>query len=435
MAKRETDISQIKKYLNGELDARAMHQLERRAQDDPFLMDAIEGYEKAGHDQQVHLNELTDRLQNRIAQKSARIIPLRLIGIAASILLVCFIGGWWLLKNNSANTPKLALVVKPVTKKSVTVDTILPQPKAEIVAAANVIPHTAHSRQFDEGRKAAAPVVTSVAIPEAVATVKPAEPESKDTTPLNEMVVMDYTAQQKKGRVAGVSIANDKAQLKNVSISKTIIKGSVTGKNDGLPVVGAAIRVAGTTKTTVTDANGNFALPADSGNVKLIVSYIGYNAQVVNVQDNDVVKVALQPSSAALAEVTITGYTTQKKKDIALATTNLGIAKAKKLPDSTDELLTEQKVGATAAAHPKDGWDSFRKYLKTGAVSPDGKTGTVKLSFQVDANGNISNIQVLKGLDKETDQKATELIMDGPAWLGSTSGRVEKVSLRVKFVK
>jgi outer membrane biosynthesis protein TonB len=428
VAKRESDISQIKKYLSGELDARAMHQLERRAQDDPFLMDAIEGYEKAGHDQQLNLNELTDRLHNRITQKNARIIPLRLIGIAASILLVCSIAGWWLLKNNSANTPKLALVIKPANKKTVTADTVISQPKAE-VAAAKPIPHTVHSRQLNEERKAAAPVASSMTIPEAVATVKPIEPQSKDTTPLNEMVVMDYTAQQKKGRVAGVPVANNKSQITNVPTSKTLIKGNVTGKNDGLPVVGAAVRVSGTTKTTVTDANGNFALPADSGKVKLIVSYIGYNAQVVNVQDDNAVKIMLQPSSAALAEVTITGYSSQKKKDIAAA--NADVAKG----DSSGQLSTEQKIGTTAPAHPKGGWGSFRKYLKKGAVSPDGKTGIVKLSFQVDANGNISNIKVLRGLDKETDQKATDLIIDGPAWLGSTSGQVEKVSLRVKFVK
>jgi len=44
---KQTDISQqIRKYLNGELDARAMHQLEKEAQNDPFLMEALEGYEK-----------------------------------------------------------------------------------------------------------------------------------------------------------------------------------------------------------------------------------------------------------------------------------------------------------------------------------------------------------------------------------------------------
>src|SRR5580698_1120684 len=36
----------IQKYLNGEMSAREMHDLEKTALDDPFLADAIEGMEK-----------------------------------------------------------------------------------------------------------------------------------------------------------------------------------------------------------------------------------------------------------------------------------------------------------------------------------------------------------------------------------------------------
>ena len=43
---RADDILQIRKYLNGELNTRAMHELERRALDDPFLADSLEGFEQ-----------------------------------------------------------------------------------------------------------------------------------------------------------------------------------------------------------------------------------------------------------------------------------------------------------------------------------------------------------------------------------------------------
>jgi len=51
VSKKETDILLIRKYLNGELDARAMHELERRSLDDPFLMEAMQGYEQTEGDQ------------------------------------------------------------------------------------------------------------------------------------------------------------------------------------------------------------------------------------------------------------------------------------------------------------------------------------------------------------------------------------------------
>ena len=71
---RADDIIQIRKYLNGELNARAMHELEHRALDDPFLADALEGFEHASSDQEANLAELTDRLHQRTEKKSRKII-------------------------------------------------------------------------------------------------------------------------------------------------------------------------------------------------------------------------------------------------------------------------------------------------------------------------------------------------------------------------
>jgi TonB family protein len=95
------DISQIRKYLNGELDARAMHQLERQAQDDPFLMDALEGYQQKGKEQQPHLNELQKRLQHRTTAGRKHIALWPAMSIAASILLFISVGGWWLINNRA----------------------------------------------------------------------------------------------------------------------------------------------------------------------------------------------------------------------------------------------------------------------------------------------------------------------------------------------
>ena len=72
---RADDIIQIRKYLNGELNARAMHELERRALDDPFLADALEGFEHAPPDQEGNLAELTDRLRQRTEKTVRKMVP------------------------------------------------------------------------------------------------------------------------------------------------------------------------------------------------------------------------------------------------------------------------------------------------------------------------------------------------------------------------
>ena len=94
MSKPGNDISQIEKYLAGKLDARAMHDLERRALDDPFLADAIEGYQQAKGKQRKNLAELSARLQNRRDRKVLVMTPRMQLSIAASILVIIGVGLW-----------------------------------------------------------------------------------------------------------------------------------------------------------------------------------------------------------------------------------------------------------------------------------------------------------------------------------------------------
>jgi len=446
VSKRETDIAQIRKYLNGELDAKAMHQLEWRAQDDPFLMDALEGYETAGSDKQEELNELADRLQQRIAQKERSIIPWRTLAIAASVLVVFTIGGLWLYNRQPVNTPQIAQVIKPEVKTApADTEQAVPEKRNEIAVLKSTPPPKLKSIMVNkENRvpvaKPAPPVVAELA--SAAVENKTADTTVKDTTPLNEMIVMDYSAQKKKkadrvaagntdvvsigdatkvragtsekllqGQAAGVSISN--GQVPGLSFfkasPKNIIKGRVVGKDDELPIAGVSVKVAGTNTGVVTDANGMFSLHADSSiNKKLVIAFIGYQTRQVNLSGSDLLKtIILEPANNSLSEVVVTNYGNNKNAD--------------------ETVVTD--------AHPEKGWGDFRRYLKKNAVSPDGKTGVVKLSFQVDHTGMISDIRVITGLSKETNQKAIALITDGPGWAGSTGNKTEKVTVRVKFVK
>jgi len=195
---------------------------------------------------------------------------------------------------------------------------------------------------------------------------------------------------------------------KSYAAARKIIKGRVVGKDDGLPIAGASVKVNGTNVSAFTDTNGQFTLPADSNKTKLTIAYIGYQTLAVNAPNRDSLKtILLQPASSSLNEVVVTGYTSQK---------------------NTDEPVE-------IAAHPQSGWHSFRKYLKENAISPDGKTGVVTLSFIVDVNGVISAIKVKKGLSKATNQAAIDLINNGPHWVGNSNREPENVNLRVRFTK
>lgn len=91
------------------------------------------------------------------------------------------------------------------------------------------------------------------------------------------------------------------------------VKGTVTG--GGEPLAGASIVVVGTNKGAVSDFDGNFEIVADANSV-LRVSYLGFVSKDVNVSGQTTINVDLQEDAAALDEVVVVGYGTQKRKEI-----------------------------------------------------------------------------------------------------------------------
>ena len=95
---------------------------------------------------------------------------------------------------------------------------------------------------------------------------------------------------------------------------------SVTGKvtdSDKKPLVGASILIKGTNVATSTSSNGDFTIVVPAGRKTLIVSNVGYEDQQVEIGNSSSVNVSLKETTSSLNEVVITGYTAQKKKDIA----------------------------------------------------------------------------------------------------------------------
>lgn len=76
--------------------------------------------------------------------------------------------------------------------------------------------------------------------------------------------------------------ANQAAKVEN-GTRKTIpsVKGIVLSADDGLPVIGASIQVAGSKQQTMTDAEGRFELTNVASDSKLKISYIGMTTTTV----------------------------------------------------------------------------------------------------------------------------------------------------------
>jgi TonB-linked SusC/RagA family outer membrane protein len=90
-----------------------------------------------------------------------------------------------------------------------------------------------------------------------------------------------------------------------------VVKGTVVDAT-GEPVIGASVKVKGSSTGTITDIDGNFTLP-DAAGATLTISYIGMLTQDVAVNGRSTLNIVLQEDSKTLDEVVVVGYGTQRK--------------------------------------------------------------------------------------------------------------------------
>ncbi len=90
-----------------------------------------------------------------------------------------------------------------------------------------------------------------------------------------------------------------------------VVTGKISGGDE--PLVGASVVLKGTTKGTLTDIDGNFSVSAPENSI-LVVSFVGYATQEIAVGNQTSINVTLTEST--LDEVIVTGYLTEKKRDI-----------------------------------------------------------------------------------------------------------------------
>jgi TonB-linked SusC/RagA family outer membrane protein len=100
------------------------------------------------------------------------------------------------------------------------------------------------------------------------------------------------------------------------------VKGKVTSATEG-PLPGVNIVLQGTVQGTMTDAGGNYTITVPGPEAVLVFSFISYTTQSVTVGNQTTVDVVLAPAVSALNEVVVTGYGTQKKREITSSVANV----------------------------------------------------------------------------------------------------------------
>jgi TonB-linked SusC/RagA family outer membrane protein len=111
------------------------------------------------------------------------------------------------------------------------------------------------------------------------------------------------------------------------------LTGQVTEASTGNPIPGVSIQVKGTTTGTITDADGNYSISVDQGDI-LIFSFVGYLTEEFSVGTETTLNITLAEDIIGLDEIVVIGYGVQKKSDLTGAIASVTVEDLQKIPNT-----------------------------------------------------------------------------------------------------
>lgn len=123
------------------------------------------------------------------------------------------------------------------------------------------------------------------------------------------------------------------------------VSGTVTDE-DGAPLVGASVLVAGTTQGLYTDEDGAFSLTVSSPQDTLVVNFFGYLEQRIAIAGRSDIDIVLPPDDKSLDEIVVVGYGVQRKSDLTGAVSSIDAEELARVPNaSVAQLLQGRAAG------------------------------------------------------------------------------------------
>lgn len=389
MKNNKPDISLIRKYLNGELDAAAMYQLERQAQDDPLLMDMMQGMEEGDRERdERNLQDIDELIRRRVQKddpKTARITNWKGWAVAASLVLVSTIAGMWFFR-----APQQGTLQQRVTQQ---------QEKLQ--------QETLQKQETEQLSKI---------------RQRPAEKEVNE----QDSVSRDHTVLDRmpQPEALSVKINVDAAGAKGARPRK-IVEGSISSAQESV--------IKGIPDSAL---KGDLAKLERLGDADLNkVAVVGYGAQkkamgppcASAMVKPDSFPHALEGKIAGISvDATIDSMNAYKGGLSEVVVVARGVAKNR----ASQPVVKPVILGK---AHPSIGWDAYHQYLEENASVPDGSKGTVTVAFMIGANGAPGHVMVVKSLNESADRKALTLIRNGAKWIGDPEELEKIITLKIRF--
>ena len=464
---KEYSLNDIEQYYSGSLTNAERYALEKAALQDPFLADAMEGYEKVNFATvQQRLQTITHNITSTKEEETKVVVMQsssnkQWLRYAAAIILMVGVGSTVWLINKKATTVEQSIaqvheevknapsatVQNPSIKTNKVTTDVATGPKKEALENtkpfSDIKPSTSTTAAAvidNKQEQLVAQEKTNDALAGKIAGVKVEEAKTKEQQEIlarKNATSKNATLENKDFQNATANAGNaNRSNDSNISPSVSnnsrnysynsnntplnVIKGRVTDdKGEAIPAANINIKTNNQNFIALSDNKGNFSVKTADTNAIASIQSIGYEKRELRLSANTSNNVVLNKENESLAEVVVVGYGAAKKKSMSTG----AVSKT-----ANQEIINS---GAT----PIGGWKSFNDYLQQKIAEvlndkkeEDGDFRDVTVEFKVDENGKPYSIKTLGTNNKALSQKAIEIIKEGPKW------QADKKSKKVKLV-
>lgn len=423
----------IERYLQGKMPPAEMHALEKAALQDPFLADAIEGYERVELSTvESDLFEIRQSLAS--GNEDTRVIPMRARKqwwkVAAMIILVAgaAVVGWQLMPDHStrqeAAKESTGMTLSPPQKQQ--------EAGAPVAKRSDASPDIASITKKPAGAAHAGKKVPDTMVPQNEQTLSrdmvaadalqsrviKRSTDTATTTSIN-IAGSEMASNVLRGKLAELSVLNRKNErITNPVRTENARLSYVNGneKPDSLATLaGFQKSVAPLSKAQVS---------AFSVANAAVVTGVGVSSNITTA-GNVVPTVVMSPESSPLNEVVIVAPRSEKKKDL------LGAAMTKtQNNDATIDLKQKKELdpkGANLLFFPLGEWEKFkielRNKIRIFKKDPSGVLGDIELKLVLDKNGKAVEVYILKSYDASVNDLVIKAVKDYPRWRTLADGK------------
>jgi hypothetical protein len=453
------------RYLGNQLSGKERYSIEKEMESDPFLMEAMEGFEQiTANELEKEMSKLEQRLTRRTRRKR-RITYYSAAAAIASLLIVSTL----FVKLYDFNPEEASRKISDEYNQDKPVPELIEEDSEELPANEEDIEIESGLNELKEADIKESPGKTGdIPVPEKKITEerkgvvaeqfeedKLAEDmtgkkmQESDRMPIRNtrQANQDITymeagqeAPESKQITASSPPANSKAAFRSnevqlnpedPSVKQQSISGIVISAEDSTPLPGASVIIKETSQGVVTSDDGTFNLTFAGDTAPTLVStYSGMQRAEVRVKQDRNITLAMEPVISGRDDDS-GDYPVQSKEPLAV-----------------ESYVSEVDVSSLrietsyTPPQPEGGLQSFKKYIIENSADPFGPDSpdraVVILRFTVSSTGEIAGIDVLRTTGSTFSKEVKRLLNEGPSWNAAEKDGIsidDQVRLRIVFKK